>query len=221
MSHRTLATLCLIVTFALTAACGSSERRASATGYDGPTQIEGEDPDRGGASGFASALAQLMGTEARNDNSVHTLACECAFEAEGYNSVEQCLEDNIDELVFEDALTECFAQAMTDLPTPPASLQRVINDALVASNTFDTCIAAIDTSSCPDDLETIGAAIETCEADRDTALEDFEPAEGDQDWIDQFEQAVEEAGCFSFGPGDGGNPTPPSTGGDVTPDGDL
>ena len=221
MSYRALATLCLIATFALSAACGSSERRGAPTGYNGPTQVEGEDPDHGGSSGFVATFTVFLSADVRNENSLNALYCECSFETMGYDSAEQCIQDNTDDPDGQQDLIECFTDAASNIPAPPASLQTFANEGLAASNAFDTCIAAIDTSSCSDDPDTVEDALETCEDNRDAVVEGYQPSSEDEAWIDQFESAIEQAGCFSFGPGSGGGQTPPSTGDGPSPDGDL
>ena len=217
MSLRTLATLSLIALTTLASACGSSERRGTATSYDGPSQAENEEPGGStGSGGFADTLAQLLSAQIANETRFAALFCECTFENQGYNSAEQCIADQGSDTGSDALVAACIRGVVAEQPAPSAAFQGFASEALAASHDYDTCIDQIDASECTENFDPIDDAIDDCEDARDEVLDSYEPSAEDEAWIAQLQIATEDAGCFDFGFG-GGETLPPDDGG-LTPD---
>ncbi|RVU42382.1 hypothetical protein EA187_16015 [Lujinxingia sediminis] len=204
MSRKLALLASLVLIPALLSACGSSERRGSATGYDGSVNVN---PDNGNSGGsFATTVADLLSIEESNDLVEAQVECACSFDAWGYNSAEQCADDISDSSGLGTAISSCIRQVVSEQPAPPASLNIVIENTLDALQAYERCLQTIDTQSC--DETSIEEAIEACEDERDEIVDGQTFTPEDQDWLRDMQDAVE-VSCFSTSPepqpGNGGN----------------
>ncbi|TXD40834.1 hypothetical protein FRC96_05170 [Lujinxingia vulgaris] len=186
-------TLTVLLTLLVSTSCGPTERRGSATGYDGPTQIEGQEPQGSPDANAAASVLRVQLMEVTLDFPYDTLVCRCSFENAGYASEGDCRSEEFPPRHEIDAFQSCLLQNADAMParTPEIDAALQTSDRLLTE--FKRCLDNAHLSCGDEAFRAQDACLATYEDDAEREMTELAP--GIWQWLDDAFEALYDPEC--------------------------